>query len=119
MALVYVYSTAANCVIQVHDVRPRIPGLAVVQRASLGGRSALAPRCGVILERSGMTLGDPSTWTETALAQAQRDLRIMQARARRTLLDNRVSLEVTQASQPANLTDLTKLWGLALEGTLP
>ena len=72
-----------------------------------------------ILERSGMALGDPSTWTATALAQAQRDLRIMQGRARRTLLDNRLSLEVTQASQPVNLTDLTKLWGLTLKGTSP
>ena len=41
------------------------------------------------------------------------------ARARRTLLDNRISLEVTQASQPVNLTDLTKLWGLTLKGTSP
>ena len=30
-----------------HDVRSRIPGLAVIQRPPLGGRSALAPRYGV------------------------------------------------------------------------
>ena len=79
---------------------------------------AIKSEMDAILERSGMILNNPSTWTDTALAQARRDLRIIQARARRALMDNRLSLEVKFSNQPVNLNDLQDLWQMTLRGTL-